>query len=79
MRLGKTDPNYAAVGGDGQQTCTGELVRARTLTGICNDVLNPAMGAAGQLFARNVEFSTTFPDLGENELTKNRHGDRLAY
>jgi hypothetical protein len=78
LRLPKTDPNYAAVGGDGVQTCSGELIRARTLTGICNDVVNPAMGSVGQLFARNVEFSTTFPDQGENQLTRNRHGDRLA-
>ena len=78
MRLAKSDPSYAAVGGDGKQTCSGELIRARTLTGICNDVLNPAMGSTGQLFARNVEFATTFPDLGENQITKNRHGDRLG-
>jgi hypothetical protein len=25
-----------------------------------------------------VEFDTTFPDLGRNELTRNRHGDRLG-
>jgi len=78
MRLPKTDPNYTAVGGDGTQTCSGPLIRARTLNGICNDVMNPAMGSTGQLFARNVEFSTTFPDLGQTDLTKNRHGDRLA-
>jgi hypothetical protein len=78
LRLPKSDPNYSAVGGDGVQTCSGPLVRARTLTGICNDVVNPAMGSTGQLFARNVEFTTTFPDLGQNELTRNRHGDRLG-
>ncbi len=78
MRLPKTDANYAAIGGDGVQTCSGQLIRARTLTGICNDVVNPAMGSVGQLFARNVEFTTTFPDLGQNELTRNRHGDRLG-
>jgi hypothetical protein len=78
MRLPKSDPNYAAVGGDGLQTCSGQLIRARTLTGICNDVLNPAMGSTGQLFARNVEFTTTFPDLGANTLTQNRHAGRLA-
>ena len=78
MRLPQRDPNYAAVGGEGTQTCSGELVRARTLTGICNDVVNPAMGSTGQLFARNVEFDTTFPDLGMNDFTKNRHGDRLG-
>ena len=78
MRLAKSDPHYADVGGDQKQTCSGELIRARTLTGICNDVVNPAMGSAGQLFARNVEFSTAFPDTGANELTKNRHGSRLG-
>ena len=36
------------------------------------------MGSTHQLFARNVEFTTTFPDLGLNELTRNRHGDRLG-
>ena len=78
MRLPAGHPNYQDVGGDGQQVCKGDLIRARTVTGICNDVLNPLMGSAGQLFARNVEFETTFPDLGRNELTKNRHGDRLG-
>ena len=29
-------------------------------------------------FARNVEFETTFPDLGQTTLTKNRHGGRLG-
>jgi hypothetical protein len=62
----------------GQQICQGELVRGRTLTGICNDVLNPAMGSTGQLFARNVEFETTFPDLELNEMVKARHGGRLG-
>jgi hypothetical protein len=36
------------------------------------------MGSTGQPFARNVQFETTFPDLGKNELVKNRHGDRLG-
>jgi hypothetical protein len=78
MRLPKNDAHYQDVGGDGSQACKGDLIRARTLTGICNDVLNPLMGSTGQLFARNVEFETTYPDLGRNELTKNRHGDRLG-
>ena len=78
MRLPKEHPNYADVGGDGPQTCTGDLLRWRTLSGICNDILNPAMGSSGQLFMRNVEFDTTFPDLGRNELVRNRHGDRLG-
>ncbi|MDZ4797500.1 MAG: hypothetical protein SGI92_05015 [Bryobacteraceae bacterium] len=49
---------------EGEQLCQNDLIRGRTLTGICNDVRNPLMGATGQLFARNVEFDTTFPDLG---------------
>jgi hypothetical protein len=78
MRLPEGHPEYVNVGGAGEQLCRGELVRHRTLTGICNDIRNPLMGSTGQLFARNVEFSATFPDLGGNELAKNRHGDRLG-
>src|ERR1700734_428748 len=44
MRLPKDNPSYQAVGGDGKQQCTGDLIRARTLSGICNDILNPLMG-----------------------------------
>ena len=78
LRLPPTHPNYRDVGGAGEQVCRGELIRARTLTGICNDIRNPLMGSTGQLFARNAEFDTLFPDLGRTELTRNRHGDRLA-
>jgi len=78
MRLAKGDPNYQAVGGDAEQVCKGDLIRFRTLTGICNDIRNPLMGSSGTPFARNVEFDTTFPDLGQTVLTKNRHGDRLG-
>ena len=78
MRLPSESPNYQAVGGDGQQTCKGDLIRSRTLTGICNDIRNPLMGSNGTPFARNVEFDTTFPDQGQTTLTKNRHGDRLS-
>jgi hypothetical protein len=78
MRLPKDSPGYQAVGGDGEQVCKGDLIRARTVNGICNDVFNPLMGSAGMPFARNVEFDTTFPDRGQNALTKNRHGDRLS-
>ena len=78
MRLPASDPHFQAVGGAGPQTCKGDLIRTRTVNGICNDILNPLMGSTGQLFARNVEFETTYPDLGENELAKNRHGDRLG-
>jgi hypothetical protein len=78
MRLPPAHPNYAAVGGAGQQRCKGALIRARTLTGICNDMNNPLMGSAGTLFARNVEFETTFPDAGLTKYTRNRHGDRIS-
>jgi hypothetical protein len=78
MRLPKGHPQYAAVGGDGQQLCWNDSIRFRALTGICNDVENPLMGSTGQPFARNVQFEATFPDLGKDELAKNRHGDRLG-
>ncbi len=78
MRLPKGHPQYAAVGGDGKQLCWNELIRFRTLTGICNDIKNPLMGSSNQTFARNVQFEATFPDLGKNELAKNRHGDHLG-
>ena len=78
MRLKPNDPHFADVGGEGAQECKGDLVRWRTTTGICNDVLNPAMGSSGQLFARNVEFETTFPESNQALYTRNRHGDRLA-
>jgi hypothetical protein len=78
MRLQSTNPSFKEVGGDGPQVCKGDLIRWRTVTGICNDILNPAMGSTGMLFARNVEFETSFPDLGLNELTRNRHGNRLS-
>ena len=77
MRLPADHPEYGDVGGAGEQLCRGQLIRHRTLTGICNDIRNPLMGSTGQLFARNVEFSATFPELGRNQLAKNRHGDRL--
>ncbi len=75
MRLANTDPDYRAVGGDGVQICSGELVRYRTLRGICNDVFNPRIGATGMPFARNVSFEATFPRLQLNELARNRHSD----
>ncbi|MEO6554198.1 MAG: peroxidase family protein [Nitrospiraceae bacterium] len=78
MRLSQTHPDFTAVGGGQPQVCRGELIRFRTLTGICNDIRNPLMGSTNQLFARNVDFDTTFPDLGLKEMTKNRHGDRLG-
>lgn len=78
MRLPPDHPSYSAVGGGGEQICKGALIRGRTLTGICNDIRNPLMGSTGTLFARNVEFETTFPDAGLTEITRNRHGGRLS-
>ena len=78
LRLAPTQPGYAAVGGAGEQHCRGTLARYRTLTGICNDLANPAMGATGQRFSRLVEFEATFPELGADELARNRHGDRIG-
>jgi hypothetical protein len=78
MRLSASDSHYADVGGASTQLCSGELIRFRNLDGSCNDIKNPAMGSTGMLFARNVEFETTFPDLGKNDLVRNRHGDRLG-
>jgi hypothetical protein len=78
MRLQPSSPWYKDVRGDGVQVCKGELIRWRTVNGICNDIRNPAMGSTGMLFARNVEFETSFPDEGLNQLTRNRHGDRLS-
>jgi hypothetical protein len=78
MRLPPDHPNYGDIGGDGEQICAGDLIRHRTLTGLCNDIKNPLMGSTNTLFARNVQFETSFPRLGENELARNRHGDRLG-
>jgi Animal haem peroxidase len=80
MRLPEDDSSYGLlrVEEDGSQLCQGELIRFRTLTGICNDIRNPAMGSTGQLFARNVAFEATYPELGLNELARNRHGDRIG-
>lgn len=78
MRLPPDHPSYLAVGGERAQACEGDLVRHRTLSGICNDTQNPLMGATGTHFARNVQFEETWPDLGKNELTLNRHGGRIG-
>lgn len=79
MKLLRSHPKFSEVSGaDGQQVCKGELIRHRNITGICNDIYNPAMGSSDQLFARNVSFDSTFPDLSKNELVRNRHGDRLG-
>ncbi|MCA9737974.1 MAG: oxygenase, partial [Gemmatimonadetes bacterium] len=77
LRLPPSHPAFARVGGEGEQVCGGELIRWRTLTGICNDLFNPAMGSSGMLFARNVPFEETFPERGLTELTRNRHQGRI--
>lgn len=78
MRLPPGHPNYGEVGGAGAQACRGELIRHRTLTGICNDVFNPAMGSSGMLFARNVQFEQTFPDISSDPYARARHGGRIS-
>jgi heme peroxidase len=80
MRLPPDHSDFAKlkIAPDGSQICPGELIRFRTVTGICNDVMNPAMGSTGQLFARNAEFESTFPDLERNKYAKNRHGGRIS-
>jgi len=76
MRLDSGSPFFTEVGGEDQQLCSGDLIRYRTLTGICNDILNPKMGSTGTLFARNVQFESTFPDLQKNPLSVARHSDK---
>ncbi len=61
MRLPKGHPLYDAVGGEQPQVCGGELIRFRTLSGICNDLKNPLMGSASMPFARNVQFEVDLP------------------
>jgi hypothetical protein len=78
MRLPQSNPFYAAVGGDGEQICRGDLIRGRNLTGICNDLRNPLMGSVGTPFARNVEFDTAFPEQGLTTFTQNRHNGRIG-
>ncbi|MDX2427871.1 MAG: peroxidase family protein [Xanthomonadales bacterium] len=78
MRLPAEHPNYADVGGESEQICAGDLIRYRNLNGLCNDITNPLMGSTNTLFARNVQFETSFPNLGQDEMVRNRHGDRLS-
>ena len=78
MRLPADYAHYNDVGGVGEQQCWGDLIRHRTLTGICNDINNPLMGSTGSEFARNVDFENTFPRLTKSELTQARHEDRLS-
>ena len=75
MRLDPAHPAYRDVGGSGPQECQGELIRHRTLWGICNDIFNPKMGSTGTLFARNAQFEATFPRLQKNPLAVARHSD----
>ena len=77
MRLPENHPSFNDVGGAEKQLCQGELLRHRTLTGICNDAVNPLMGSSAMPFARNAQFEATFPDLELNLLAKNRHGGRI--
>ena len=78
MRLPPDDAAYEEVGGAGEQLCSGELIRYRTLNGICNDIRNPRMGSTGMVFGRNVQFEETFPLRNATQLVRNRHGDRLG-
>ncbi len=78
MRLPPEHLNYQDVGGNDKQLCQGDLITHRTLTGICNDLVNPLMGSSGMTFGRNMQFETTFPRLGLNQLTRNRHGQRIS-
>ena len=64
MKLPSSHPEYDAVGGKGRQICKGDLITHRTLTGICNDLVNPLMGSSGMPFARNAKFEETFPSIG---------------
>jgi hypothetical protein len=75
MRLSADHPNHRDVGGDGLQQCGGELVRFRTLTGICNDLWNPKMGSSGTYFSRNAQFESTYPQLYRDGLMLARHSD----
>ena len=78
LRLPRAHPLYAKVGGDGLQRCSGKLIGFRTVSGICNDIVNPLMGSTGQPFACNVDFESTFAELAIDPLAINRHGDRLG-
>ncbi len=77
MRLPADHPQYSHVGGDTKQLCTGNLLTHRTLSGICNDAINPLMGSVGMPFARNARFESTFPDLQLTELNRHRHNGRI--
>ncbi len=80
LKLAPSDPGYIhlRLDRDGTQRCNGPLIRHRTANGICNDVDNPAMGATGQPFARNVQFEETFPDEPRTEPARERHAGRIG-
>lgn len=78
MRLPPKHIHYQDVGGDNRQLCKGALITHRTITGICNDLINPLMGSTGMPFARNMQFEATFPRLELNKLTQNRHANRIS-
>ena len=78
MRLPAEHVSYDDVGGSNEQVCAGHLIRFRTVSGICNDIQNPLMGSSNMLFARNVQFAETFPDLGHTDLTRARHAGRIS-
>ncbi|MDA0740149.1 MAG: oxygenase [Nitrospirae bacterium] len=78
MELLQGHQNFQEVSTEDGQLCQGKLIRGRTLTGICNDIKNPLMGSTGMLFARNVDFDSTFPELSRTELIRNRQGERIG-
>ena len=62
---GHAIPRYAAVGGAAaEQHCTGELIRHRTLNGICNDTRNPLMGSSRHALRPQREFRDDVPRQG---------------
>lgn len=80
MRLQPEDPLFPLLRVEqttGAQLCHGEMIRFRTLTGVCNDIANPAMGSTGMPFGRNVQFGATFPDKQLTPEAASRHGGRI--
>ncbi len=77
FNLSEQDPRYHKIKQDNGQLCWGDLIRFRTIDGICNDIFNPTMGASEQLFARNVQFDETFPTIKPKQWIKDRHADRI--
>ncbi len=48
-----------------------QYLKARTLDGTFNDLSNPAMGAAGTRFGRNIPLANAFPESEESLLSPN--------